>query len=383
VLNFSDEAARRMRLQGHLLTPATRASAADVVVRSVCGLQAQDTRAYPLSVRARSTGLTADDVVRARAEERSVVRNWFMRCTLHLVASDDAAWLLSLLGPVMLRNSATRRTQLGLSDDTYARALRVMRNALASQGPLHRSRLADLMRSAGIDPSGQRNIHLLQRAALEGVICHGPPAGSDAAFVLASDWLGNGWPPKPVAPINRRRDVLLTELARRHLAAHAPAEPRDFATWSGLAVSDARRAWSSLAAELTEVRLRDQPAWILSRDVDRAAAALADTAAATPSVRLLPVFDGYLLGHRSRDLIVADEHARRILPGGGWLNATVLADGVGVAGWTATRSKTGLHVTVAPFDPWDASLDAAVNAEVADMGRFLGTPATWEVGAPA
>src|SRR5258708_32137840 len=185
--------------------------------------------------------------MRARVEERSGVRNLFMRCTLDFVASDDAAWLLSLLGPVMVRATATRQRQLGLSDDTYARGLRVIRSALASQGPLHRSRIADRLRAAGIDPSGQRNIHLLQRAALEGVICHGPPVGSDAAFVLTSDWLGRGWPPRPPAATSRPRDMLVTELARRHLAPPAPAHPRDFAPSAGLPVSHARRASATLS----------------------------------------------------------------------------------------------------------------------------------------
>jgi hypothetical protein len=370
-----------MRLDGHLLSDSARAHATrvDDVVRAVCGLQAQDRRAYPLSVRARSTGLTSDDVLRARVGERTVVRNWFMRGTLHLVASDDAAWLLSLLGPVLVRMTATRRAQLGLTDDTYARALRVIRRALASQGPLPRARIAELLRSAGVDSSDQRNVFVLHRAASEGVICHGPAAGSDAAFVLTSDWLGSGWPPKLLTAGSPQRDALLTQLARRYLAAHAPAEPRDFATWSGLPVSDARSAWRALAPELLEVRLRDQPAWILATQKDRASSAVA-ARPKTASVRLVPVFDGYLLGHRTRDLIVPDEHARRILPGGGWLNATVLADGVGVAGWTTTRTPNALHITVTPFDHWNSSLDRAVDAEVTDMARFLGTSATWEIG---
>ncbi|HEV7677166.1 MAG TPA: winged helix DNA-binding domain-containing protein [Candidatus Dormibacteraeota bacterium] len=373
-----------MRLDGHLLSDATRASTSrvDDVVRAVCGLQAQDRRAYPLSVRARSTGLTADDVVRARVDDRTVVRNWFMRGTLHLVASDDAVWLLPLLGPVLVRMAATRRAQLGLTDDIYARALHVIRSALASQGPLRRSQIAELLRSAGIDSSEQRNIFVLNRAASEGVICHGPPAGGDSAFALTSDWLGTRWPPQLLTADSPQRDALLTELARRYLTAHAPAEPRDFATWSGLPVSDARRAWRSLATELAEVRLRGQPAWILATQHDRAAAELAAHPGA-PSVRLVPIFDGYLLGHRTRDLTVPDDHARRILPGGGWLNATVLADGVGVAGWTTTHTSDAMHITVTPFDHWDPSLDAAVDAEVADMARFLGTSATWDVSARA
>ena len=39
-----------------------------------------------------------------------------------------------------------------------------------------------------------------------------------------------------------------------------------------------------------------------------------------PAVRLLPAFDTYLLGYRSRATYLAERYARRIYAGGGWLH---------------------------------------------------------------
>jgi hypothetical protein len=381
VIELSDAQARGLRLRGHLLADAARpaygvATVADVV-RDVCGLQAQDVRASPLSVRARLVGVSSADVLGARVEERSVVRNWYMRGTLHLVAAEDAAWLLSLVGPAMVRAGASRRRQMGITEDEYARALRVIRDALAAEGPLSRVVIASRLREAGIDPSGQRNLHILQRTALEGVICHGPAVGggADSAFVLSADWLGSLWTARLPS-----RDARLAELARRYLAAHAPAEPRDLATWSGLPVPEAREALRLIEGDLVEVRVRGQAAWILA--AQRKFAISTPRRSAAPLVRILPVFDGYLLGHRARDLIVPAEHAHHVLPGGGWLNPTVLVDGVAVAQWSTAATRDSLSVTVQPYASWDTSWDAGVSTEVADIARFRGVATTWQLGAP-
>ena len=109
-------------------------------VRAAFGLQAQMPAAAALSVRARTTGLVAADIERARVEGRSVVRTWCMRGTLHLVAAEDLRWLLALVGPRTIAGRARRYAELGLDEATCMRGLDVIREALAG-GPLARDTL--------------------------------------------------------------------------------------------------------------------------------------------------------------------------------------------------------------------------------------------------
>lgn len=374
MIELADAQARRLRLRGQHLLPDCTASTVHDVVRSAGGLQAQDARAWPLSLRARLRDATLADVQRARFDERSVVRGWFMRGTLHVVASEDAAWLLALLGARTVRAAASRRRQLGIDDATYDRALHVIRGAMQEHGALSRAAIATRLQTEGIDPSGQRNVHILQRAALEGVICQGPPtgAGADAAFVLTEEWLGDAW----MEPLPSRH-AMLQRLAQRYLEAHAPARPIDLATWAGLSVPEARQAFESVQHDLVEVRVRGHAAWVL-------ASQRREVTSLQPSdpmvLNVLPVFDGYLLGHRSRELIVPPHHAHRVLPGGGWLNPTVLVDGVARAQWSATVARDGaVAISVQPFDAWDATWDQGMAAEVESVGRFRGAAASWHL----
>lgn len=349
--------ARAQRLAG----PAPRADEGPtVVVAAVVGVQAQDRRAAALSVRARSQGLSAGDVERAQVADRSVVRTWAMRGTFHLVAAEDVRWLLALLGPVFVAGGRRRFADLGLDEDRCARGITLVRRALERHGARTRAELADDLRAGGlpVEPGGRAVVHLVRRAALEGVLCVGPDRDGDEAYVLLDDWV----------PAGRRRatgdaDASLAELGRRYLAAYGPADPHDLAAWSGLPVSTARRAWKQLEGDLTEVAVEGAPAWLLA-GTRVAGGGTVDH----PSVRLLPAFDTYLLGYRTRESQVDRRFAGRVWPGGGWIHPAVVVDGWVVATWRLR----GAHVVVAPFEGLDPSVLGPLEREAAEVGRFLG-----------
>jgi len=315
-------------------------SVADVV-RLVVGLQAQDAPAAALGVRARLAGATASAVAHARFEERSVARIWCMRGTLHLVPAEDARWLVALLGPVGLARGRRRREQMGVLPEATAAV-----PAALADGPRTRHEIAAHVRAAGhrLTDDPQAAIHLVMTAVLQGHAIEGAWRGREPTYWLTDDWLG------PAGPLPDR-DAALNELARRHARAHPPAGPEDLAAWSGLPMGDARRAYAAIAPELEEIEVLGRRAWLVP-----------GLEPAPRHVRLLPAFDGILLGHRDRALTVRPEHARDVLPGGGILRPTVLADGQVEGLWRFDRRTP----SVTPFAPPGPD----VAAEVADVVRF-------------
>jgi len=120
--------------------PGTHISVTQVVLE-VCGIQAQDTNAAALAIRVRGAGLISADVEQARIQQRSIVRTWGPRGTLHLLATQDLRWLLTLLGPAFIAGNRSRRLELGLNDETSIRGAQLIRDILAGQGPLTRDEL--------------------------------------------------------------------------------------------------------------------------------------------------------------------------------------------------------------------------------------------------
>lgn len=337
------------------------------VIGGLGGVQAQDTTAAALAVRARCAGLVAADVERARVEERSVVRTWLMRGTLHLVAAEDLGWLLALLAPIFIRSSRGRRARLGLDEETGVRGVRALGKMLAGQGPLTRAEIRQGLASQGIPTAGQATIHLIRLAALEGLLCYGPDREGQETFVLLADWVGQGAAvPPEQAP---------AELARRYLAAYGPAAPEDFAAWSGLTLGAARGAWGELSHQLLEVKVGGAPAWMLQSR----AAWLDEAWAGRPVVNLLPGFDTYWLGYRGRDLALDPIYARRIFPGGGILHPALLVDGRAAGTWRIKRHRTHVEVNVEPFEELTPDIQPGLELEVEDLAHFLGREARLNV----
>ncbi len=322
------------------------------IVKGIGGIQAQSTPAARLAIRPRSADLTAESVTRACNEERSVVRLWAMRGTLHMVAAEDAGWLVALLGPRFAAANRRRRLQLGLDEEVCGRGLHAMGDVL--DGPLTRAELVRRLAARGVklDPRSQAPAHLVAYAAMNGLICRGPDLPDDEpTYVLWEDWLGQQRVLEP--------DAALAELTRRYAHGYGPADPVDFAVWAGIPLGQARRGFQLVADELE--------GWT------------ATPAAVESCVRLLPHFDTYLLGYRSRDLILSPRFAKRVQAGGGWIHPVVLVDGVVVGIWKQQRTKDRLTVAVEPFEELDPQVLPALEAEVADIGRFLGVPSTLAV----
>jgi hypothetical protein len=327
----------RVRMRAQWLTRGTAAASPVDVVRHLVGLQAQIPSAVALVIRVRTSGVGIGDVDRER-DDGSIVRTWLMRRTLHLVAADDLDWLLAVLAPTLLARAGRRYGQLGLDEGTLSRSVDVLVDILAD-GPRTRVQLFDRLAAAGIDPSGQRGIHIVQHAALRGALCFGPDRGNEPTWVSRS-----------AASAGRvDRAEALAELARRYRAGYGPSDARDLAAWSGLSVTDAREAWS----------LAGESHGHLDHDGDRV-------------VRLLPHFDPYLLGYANRDLVVPAEHATKVWTGGGYILPTVVVDGRVVGTWRLDRKNHTISVTWFGKSRLGETVTAGIDAEVADIGRFLG-----------
>ncbi len=365
MLSLSEDQARLLRVRAQRLDPWQPDLANNVAqaVAGVCGVQAQVAAAAALAVRVRSTGLTASDVEQARVNDRSVVRTWCMRGTLHLLATEDLGWLLPLFGPVFIRASRRRFEELGLDEETSTKGISALRQALARRGPLTRAEIVDELGARGIRLAGQARPYLIRHAALQGVVCFGPSRGGEPTYVLLDDWtrLGSGL----------AGDAACTELASRYLEAYGPAGPDDMAAWSGLPMSAVRAGWRRIAGQLIELEVSGRPAWMLRAR----AASLADGPGPRSAVRLVPGFDTYLLGYRSRRLAIADRYAGRVNAGGGMIRPALLVDGRVQGTWKGRPGRKELGVVVEPFEALAPMVITGIEADARDLGRFCSTEA--------
>ncbi len=355
--------ARKLRFAAQGLSGTPAANALDAT-RASAAIQSQDRLGELLAVRVRSDELTTEDLRQARLHDRTLVRTWLHRGTLHTVPGTDLRWLLELLGAEMDAKALKRRADLGIIPDDHACSMQAMRRLLGERGPLTRHQIIDHFREQDLPHEGQAVPHLLRSASLNGHICFGPEIGGEAAHVLIDDWLTepDNQPANPAA-----------RLAEIFYRAYAPATPADFRWWSGLPAVAARAAHQAVADQLTEVDVDGRPMWIPASTANQ----LADTLARPETVRLLGPFDPYILGYAKRDLGVPETQLKQVNAGGGMIRPTIIADGTLIGTWQYRSTKTRVNITLRPFTDLNDHAQTAIEQEINDIARYLNLNARW------
>jgi hypothetical protein len=319
------------------------------VVDRLLAVQAQDLRAARLAVRSRTLGLTSADVDR-ELNSAALVVTWLNRGTLHLVRSQDYWWLQRLTTPQLSTGNARRLEQEGVSPTQADRGVAAIEAAIASEGPMTRAQLREVVAAADVPVAGQALVHILMLSAIRGLTVRGPMIGTEQAFVLVRDWLGD-------PPAMTDRDTALSDLARRFLAGHGPAEARDLARWAGITLGDARRGLRAAGVDLQE-----RPGGLVD---------LAGRPVPTdpPRAKLLGGFDPLLHGWVDRTPVLSGNES--IVTKNGIFKPFALVCGRAVATW----GMPGRRVTLQPFARIRVPVLADLDREARDVERFLGQPA--------
>jgi Winged helix DNA-binding domain len=350
----------------HLGERAPEGSMLSMVSR-LCGVHAQVLSSAELSLWARVDNLQRGAVQRALWEQRTLIKTWAMRGTLHLLpASELPQWHGALATSKRYRTAAGWKRLLGITldeldrlTDTIGKALhgRVLtREQLVREvGRISRSKA--LAGKIALNSWGT----VFKPAAFAGHLCFGPSVGQRVQFTHPATWIGAHT--TQVAP-----DDATLALTRRYLAAYGPATDRDLHRWWGGASLATVRKWiAGLGDEAAMVEVDGTPAWMLAED----ARELRD-AGRQRSVRLLPAFDHYV--------IAASRHAHHLLPGDlrgrvyrpqGWVSAVLLVNGVMEGTWKHEAKGGRVEVEIDRFRPQPRWVERAAAEEAERLAQFF------------
>jgi DNA glycosylase AlkZ-like len=364
-VKVSAERTLAFRLRRHHLARKAPAGSLVEVTRDICGVHAQLAASAELALWARVEGLARDDVRQALEDERTLVKTWAMRGTLHLLVANDLPLYVAVLGPPWDDPGGAWLRGFGVTKEEYDLLLASVPRVLGAR-PMTRERLADKLGEL-TGPHLRESVlsgwgSLLKPSARRGDLCFGPNRGKNVTFVRPDRWLGR------MARVDE--GVARAELVRRFLAAYGPATADDLGRWLGFRGADPKRMLREVEDELVEVDVRGQAAWMLATDVSALR-----RAGPPKGVRLLPAFDPYVVGFRPRALLVDSEHEEKIFRPQAWFSPVVLVNGRAAGIWERERRGRRLEVRVEPFSPLPAATRRAIAVEAERLGEFLDAPA--------
>ena len=361
-LSWPQAAAWRLAQHG-LLERAPQGALLPLVTR-IIALHAQVLSAAELAAWQRVDGLTPTAVRDAVWQDRTLVKTWAMRGTLHLVPAAELPLLAAAARTRTQWRSALVLKYHGMTLAEMEAIVSGTRAALDGQC-LTREELAEAVTAHTGQPQLREKMRsgwgsLLKPAAYHGYLCFGPNRGTNVTFVRPDQWIG-GW--QELDP----QDALL-EVARRYWRTFGPATRDDFARWWGVEVKDIRPTYDRLLPELAEITIEGKKAWALAETLEKLQA-MPDARL----IRLLPGFDPYIVSvnaaHRPHIMLPAfhDKISRK----GAWISPVVLVDGRTAGVWQHEVKKGRLLVRVEPFEPFTAEIEQGVEAEAQRLGAFL------------
>jgi hypothetical protein len=310
---------------------------AEEVVHWMVAMQAQDYLAALWTVGLRTTQADSitESVVEQAIADRKIIRTWPMRGTLHFVAAEDVRWLLRLLTPRVIRSSAGRHRQLELDEGIFLKCRKLFEQALQGGKQLTRAALYQILEEAGVSPHAQRGLHILSYLAQKEVICFGSRHRKQHTFTLLDEWAPEG---KDI-----QGDEALATLAKRYIQSRGPVTAYDFATWSGLTLTDARKGFELVKDHFDQAIVDGQVSYFPEPD----AAASTDH----ETCFLLPAFDEMLCGYKDRTAILSSAHTRSMILKNGILNPSIIFKGKVAGSWKRTLKKDEVVIEVNPFVP--------------------------------
>jgi hypothetical protein len=354
------------RMSQHGLSP--RFSAQDFLqaVTRTGGIQAQVASAAELALCTRVEGLSPRDVQAAIFQDRTLVKTWAMRGTLHLLAASELPLYVAARDWQHTTSWSNYFAAFGLTTSAQQEAFLSAIPHVLEQGPLTRPQLADAVaKHTGIAQA--RDFILseswgspLKPAAYRGDLCFGPGQGKTVTFTNPRGWIGE-W--QFIEP-----QLALQEIARRYLRAYGPATSDDFRFWWGCGKTLAKTLFHSLTQEVEEVEVEGWRAVAL-----RATVPLIQSVEPVEQINLLPLFDAYTIGAPPRGgaLLLAPAYKSQVFNQQGWAFAVVLVNGSIQGVWDYTIRRSHIVVKVNLFCSSTTAIRKGIAAEAERLSHLF------------
>lgn len=347
-----------MRLQNQHISNPDLNKPIDVV-RSLGAVQAQDYLGALWAIGLRMKTSSEADIEKA-ITDGSIVRSWPMRGTLHFVPAEDLRWMLDLLTPRVIQRSAALYKEVELDKKVFAKCRKTLSAALRNGKQLTRKELYAALETYGISTRNQRGLHILGHLAQEGLICFGPRQGKQQTFVLVDEWV----PPTKM----RTREEALSKLTMNYFTGHGPATLHDFSWWSGLTMTEVKKAIDTLKKHLRQELINGQTYWMSSQQ---------EKAKSPNRIFLLPDYDEYLVAYKDRSAAIDARYVEDIKRfGNGIFTSQVVVDGLIAGTWKRTLTKDRVSIKANLFTPLSKSMDKALTTVAREYGKFLDIPVT-------
>lgn len=287
-----------------------------------------------------------------------MLRLHLFRCTVQVTTPEDYPWMVELCRE---RNLSTIKSwpsynQTDFSEQYYQEGTEALKSILSQSHntigyqeeieaisthtitSLSKKEISEEMAKIGLPSDTAHLNQILLRGEVEGFLCSGEMKGKDGTWALVSERLRN--------TTTYSESEILALLARKYFRSHSPATFEDFCWWTGLPITQCRKAIEQIAPELEEVKIGNP----LSKDEEQTMFIYTTkTACCKNAVHLLPPYDEYLIGYKSRWISLDKKHEAKAHNRFGIFKPVILYEGKVVGNWKASLDQRARNIETELF----------------------------------
>lgn len=325
------------------------------IVSWLVAMQAQEYAMAKWSIGLRLPGST-DEIIEKAFTDGLILRTHLMRPTWHFVTPKDIRWLLQLTAPRVEAINAFTYRQQELDSKIFKRSNEIIAKTLEGGKQLTRTELQAELRKKKIIADGVRLSCLMMKAELEGIICSGARRGKQFTYALMDERVA------PAKPVNKKE--ALAAFATRYFTSRGPATVKDFATWSGLSVTEAKEGVAMLPSGFIHEIINGQDYIFIPASID--------TNRKIQTSFLMPDYDEYGMGYKDRSAIFnTTVDLSQFKNENPIFNRMLILDGRIEGTWKRVIKNNKVAVETVPFSPLSKTKQQALTKAVKKYCEFV------------
>lgn len=344
-----------LRLVNQQLKGSAFTTPAELVSWMGC-IQSQEFAGAKWAIGNRLSGI-ADAEIENDFNAGKILRTHVLRPTWHFVSPRDIGWMLKLTAPKIKAMCKGIHKKLGIDDVVLKRSKNIITEALTGGRQLTRSQLLPFFKNKQINTDDIRLGFLLMDAELDGIVCSGARQGKQFTYALMEERVLN--------PMQMGKDAALAELAKKYFLSRGPATLQDFSWWSGLNLTESKKALEMNKSLLVNEVVNGMAYWF--------SPAVTPVKSLVP-VNLLPSFDEYAIAYKDRADILLPQFSQQT--GNGIFKPIILIDGQIQGTWTRSFHKENVHLEVSVLNPAIKFSKQAMLSAAKNYADFLGMELT-------
>ena len=290
------------------------------VVSHMGAMQAQEYRMMRWAVEMR-TKKPSHKAFKEAYDSGRIIRLHLMRGTWQLVSAEDYWWMIDLCAPKAIAATTgwMHSNKISISDEELFRVRDILVQTATDLGSVTKEDFVKALAENNMQMDDHRLSYHIRMAEFSGTLCSGDLLPTKATYALSTEKVG----PRP-AQIDR--DEALMRFTRKYFQSHQPATLEDFVWWSGQNVNDCRKGIALLGDTIHIEMWKSRNFYLTDNCRTRGFR--------TGKLLLIPPYDEYLIGYKSRDIVLPPEYRHRAHNNSGIFQPIIARDGIICGNWS-------------------------------------------------